>query len=179
MRSLLVVGLLVLRLLRSGYVEHVSRQQYLESLPRKRSGAGALIFDEAGRLLVVKPGYRHGWLVPGGVVECGESPKHACEREVEEETGLRLRMVRLLCVDYWGGDGERSESLQFLFHGGRLSREQVESIRLCEDELTEYRFLSLSEAIPLLVDRLRERVSHCLAGPRSNGAVYLENGVLV
>jgi 8-oxo-dGTP diphosphatase len=60
---------------------------------------GAVIFDEAGRLLLVRrarePG-RGRWSVPGGRVESGETDAQAVTREVAEETGLVVEIVRLL-----------------------------------------------------------------------------------
>ena len=35
------------------------------SLPAIPVSAGALIFDQAGRLLILKPTYKSGWTVPG------------------------------------------------------------------------------------------------------------------
>ena len=40
-------------------------------IPRIPASAGALIFDEAGRLLILKPTYKAGWTIPGGQVEAG------------------------------------------------------------------------------------------------------------
>jgi 8-oxo-dGTP diphosphatase len=56
---------------------------------------GALVHDAAGRLLLIRRGHppHEGlWSVPGGRVEPGESPEDAVEREVREETGLRVRV---------------------------------------------------------------------------------------
>jgi ADP-ribose pyrophosphatase YjhB (NUDIX family) len=36
--------------------------------------AGALLFDEDGRILLVEPTYKPYWEIPGGVVEADESP---------------------------------------------------------------------------------------------------------
>jgi 8-oxo-dGTP diphosphatase len=55
---------------------------------------GAVVHDAAGRLLLIRRGTepsRGMWSVPGGRVEPGESPERAVEREVWEETGLRVR----------------------------------------------------------------------------------------
>ena len=55
---------------------------YYESLPKKRMGAGCLFFNERNEVLLVKPTYKPGWEIPGGVVEDNESPKQCCQREV-------------------------------------------------------------------------------------------------
>jgi 8-oxo-dGTP diphosphatase len=55
---------------------------------------GAVVHDERGRLLLVRRGRAPGrglWSLPGGRVEAGESAAQAVEREVLEETGLRVR----------------------------------------------------------------------------------------
>ncbi|MDF2708868.1 MAG: hydrolase [Nonomuraea muscovyensis] len=54
---------------------------------------GAVIIDGAGRILLVRRGHAPGaglWSVPGGRVEPGETDAAAVEREVLEETGLRV-----------------------------------------------------------------------------------------
>lgn len=54
---------------------------------------GALVHDDAGRLLVVRRGHEPGagrWSVPGGRVEPGEDDSAAVRREVLEETGLHV-----------------------------------------------------------------------------------------
>ncbi|SRR5581483_1272614 len=60
---------------------------------------GAVVFDGAGRLLLVRrarePG-RGRWSVPGGRVESGETDAQALMREVAEETGLVVEIIRLL-----------------------------------------------------------------------------------
>src|SRR5271165_5866820 len=70
-------------------------------LPRVPVSAGALIFDRSGQLLILKPTYKSGWTIPGGVMEAdGETPWQACQREVREECGLVVTRARLACVDF-------------------------------------------------------------------------------
>lgn len=63
---------------------------YRNSRPTKRMGAGLLIRDSSGRILLVEPAYKPTWEVPGGVVELDECPRMACQREAAEELGLDL-----------------------------------------------------------------------------------------
>ena len=56
---------------------------------------GAVVLDDAGRLLLVRRGRepsRGLWSLPGGRVEPGEDGAAAVAREVLEETGLRVRV---------------------------------------------------------------------------------------
>jgi 8-oxo-dGTP diphosphatase len=52
---------------------------------------GALCFVEhEGRVLLLRQRHRRGWTLPGGLVNRGETAVQAVEREVFEETGLRI-----------------------------------------------------------------------------------------
>ena len=60
--------------------------------------AGAIVFDAAGRLLVIergRPPAQGRWSVPGGRCRPGEPTADACVREVREETGLTVSVTRL------------------------------------------------------------------------------------
>ena len=64
-------------------------------------GVGAIIFDDAGRVLVIqrgKPPSAGLWSVPGGKLEPGETLAQAVAREVREETGLVVEVGALACV---------------------------------------------------------------------------------
>ncbi|MFB9617730.1 NUDIX hydrolase [Kutzneria kofuensis] len=60
---------------------------------------GGIAHDSRGRLLLVKRGKPPGqglWSIPGGRVEQGESDERAVERELLEETGLRVIVGHLI-----------------------------------------------------------------------------------
>jgi 8-oxo-dGTP diphosphatase len=64
-------------------------------------GVGAIIFDEAGRVLLVergKPPSLGLWSVPGGKLEVQETLAQAVAREVREETGLIVEVGPIACV---------------------------------------------------------------------------------
>src|SRR5260221_14159264 len=88
-------------------------------VPAIPASAGALIFDQKGRLLILKPTYKSGWTIPGGVVEAdGETPWEACRREVREECGLEGRSGRLACGDFRRPRPGRPAGVRFLFDCG-------------------------------------------------------------
>jgi ADP-ribose pyrophosphatase YjhB (NUDIX family) len=65
---------------------------------RVRVGCGAAIVSE-GRILLVKrrhPPEAQAWSLPGGKVDFLERVEDAIRRETMEETGLAIRLLRLL-----------------------------------------------------------------------------------
>lgn len=64
-----------------------------------RLGCSAVIFDDSRQKVLLTQRSDNGhWCLPGGHMESGESAAEACEREVFEETGLKVRATRLLGV---------------------------------------------------------------------------------
>ena len=57
--------------------------------------AGALIFNNEGKVLLLKHRFRagSGWGIPGGFLEVGEQPEEAMRRELREEIGLEVDHV--------------------------------------------------------------------------------------
>ena len=64
----------------------------------RRTAACAIIFDNEGRLLLHQRRDNGRWALPGGAVEIGETADQAVVREVREETGYAVEMVRLVGV---------------------------------------------------------------------------------
>lgn len=152
------------------------RKAYFATLPRKRMAAGALFFDAEGRIYLVKPTYRTGWLIPGGAVEANEAPSVACRREVREELGIAPPIGRLLCVEYLSEYDGYTESIQFIFDGGVLAPELAGQIQLQASELAEGRFVTAEEASFLLNPKLAVRVAHALDARATERVHYLEDG---
>lgn len=70
------------------------------NLPRVELGAGGYIIDPAGRLLLIEQqrGSDRHWGSIGGGREAGESVEECAIREMYEESGLRVRLERLIAV---------------------------------------------------------------------------------
>jgi 8-oxo-dGTP diphosphatase len=143
-------------------------------LPGIPVSAGALVFDRAGRLLILKPTYKSGWTIPGGVMEAdGESPWEACQREVREETGIEVSRGRLVAMDFRRPRPGRSGGIRFLFDCGHVSDEALANMKLQPEEISEARLVPLPDAFPLLRGPIRRRVRAATSGRR---LVYLEDG---
>lgn len=143
--------------------------------PTKRIAVGALIRDQIGRLLLVKPAYRDGWLVPGGVVDANESPRAGLCRELREELNLVFEPGRLLCVDYVSAHGDFADGMHLLFDGGHLADSLVKAISVCDPELHALQWVTDEEAQDLLVPSLARRVRSLLQAKTSE-LLYMENG---
>ncbi len=63
-----------------------------------RIGCSAVIFDDQRRVLLTRRADNGQWCLPGGAMEAGESAAETCRREVLEETGLQIRIRRLIGV---------------------------------------------------------------------------------
>ena len=119
---------------------------WLNALPMKRMGSGALIRNEHGAVLLVETTYTSFLEVPGAPVEADESPRQACTREIQEELGLRIDVGRLLCLEWQGPEDDRSESLMFIYDGGVVTGPFNPILKT--DELQAFRFVSPSDLMP-------------------------------
>jgi 8-oxo-dGTP diphosphatase len=147
----------------------------LDELPMIPVSAGALIFDSTGRLLILKPTYKTGWTIPGGVMEAdGETPWDACRREVREECGIEVGSGRLACTDFRPARPGRPGGLRFLFDCGKADDAALAAITLQPEEIAEQRLASVDTALTLLRPALRRRVGAATRHRRR--FVYLENG---
>ena len=130
---------------------------------RKRVSADVLLRDEDGRVLLVKPTYKPGWDLPGGMAEANESPDDAARRELKEELGLDVDLHGLLVVDWVPPHGPWDDLLAFIFDGGTLTSEQVAQLSPCDGELSDTVFLTPSGAVQRVGDRLGRRIETALA----------------
>lgn len=144
------------------------------AVPAIPVSAGALIFDRADRLLILKPTYKSGWTIPGGIMEAnGETPWQACRREVAEECGIDVRSGQLACVDFRPLRPGKPGGIRFLFDCGTLDDQSLAAIVIQPEEISEYQIIALPGALRLLRGPIRRRVQ---AACRGRGLVYLEDG---
>lgn len=64
----------------------------------KRSVAGVVFSPERSKVLLIKRRDVNIWALPGGGVDPGENPEEAVIREVFEETGLSVKILRQVAL---------------------------------------------------------------------------------
>jgi RimJ/RimL family protein N-acetyltransferase/8-oxo-dGTP pyrophosphatase MutT (NUDIX family) len=146
-------------------------------LPRKRAISQLLVHDPAGRVLLCQLTYKQDWDLPGGVVEVGESPQLAVEREVEEELGLALKAGPLVLTDWlppWGG---WDDALCLVFDGGEHDPTVLDRMVAQVREIRTAEFCTLEQVRERAADFTARRVEAALANLRGDaGPSYSESG---
>lgn len=121
-------------------------------------GCDVFITDEAGRVLLTRREDNGLWALPGGCQELGETPAECARRECLEETGLTVRLVRLLGVfsslraEHRHALRKGHEYVQLLFRAVSLAGELRTS-----DESTALGYFA-PDALPALADGQQERI---------------------
>lgn len=130
-----------------------------------RLGCSAAIFDEHRRILLTRRTDNGQWCLPGGRMESGESAAEACEREVFEETGLNVRVKRLVGVYSHPDqlviypDGNKAHIVALHFEAEIISGELGLS-----NETTDFGYFTLPELEGLeFLGRHKERIIDTMA----------------
>jgi ADP-ribose pyrophosphatase YjhB (NUDIX family) len=143
---------------------------------RKRVSADVLLLDEQQRVLLVKPSYKPGWDLPGGMIEANEPPHRGAQREIREELGLEIIVGRPLCLDWVAPHGPWDDQLAFIFDGGQLTGAEIGAIRLRDGELTEIEFCTQEQAGQRLRTAICKRLSAALSAREGSTTAYLQDG---
>jgi len=134
---------------------------------RLRLGCSAVILDETRQKVLLTQRADNGqWCLPSGGMEPGESAAEACAREVFEETGLRVRLLRLTgvysdphqLIVYPDGTKIQVVALNFeaTVTGGELG---------LSDETTAFGYFSLDEAAQMdIIGHHLQRIHDTLLG---------------
>ncbi|MBO0777029.1 MAG: NUDIX hydrolase [Actinobacteria bacterium] len=150
----------------------LAEEAWYAQLPTLYAGAGALVTDPGGDVLLVKPNYRDRWSLPGGILEHGEPPHLGCAREVAEELGTELTPGDLLVVDWSPPEGPRPRAfVYFVFDCGVLA--DTRDIRLQAAELDAFRLTRRGELPRFLPPFLTARVAAALRARATGTPVYL------
>lgn len=110
-------------------------------------GSVGLVFDEKGRLLVVrrsKAPAKGTWHIPGGFAEIGESIEQAIAREIKEELSIEIKVEEYLfsIPNIYQYKGIEKYPLDFFF---KCKLVDMSAINLDLSENSDYAFISPDE----------------------------------
>ncbi|WKA56644.1 NUDIX hydrolase [Planococcus shixiaomingii] len=121
--------------------------------PKHIVSAAAVVLNENQEILLIK-GPRRGWEMPGGQVEEGESLKEAAVREVKEESGIDIEVVKF-CGVFQNVHGSICNTLFLAKPIGGQPTTSSESL--------EVGFFPIEEALQLVTwKNFRQRIEYCL-----------------
>jgi 8-oxo-dGTP diphosphatase len=128
-------------------------------LPKHHVAATGIVLNREGKVLLIRRRDNGNWEPPGGVVELDDSLEGAVAREVKEESGIEVDVVRLSGVyKNVGAKGTCVVSLVFLCRavGGNPST---------GDETFDVGWFSAEEAVRMISrERMRIRLRDALSG---------------
>ena len=131
------------------------RRLALRLLRLKTRGVKAMVFNEAGELLLIRNSYgprRHVFVLPGGGIGRRESPADGAAREVLEETGLTVERLTAVSVHRSEAEGKRDTIHLFIGHATGTPNADA-------GEVDDARFFPL-DALPANVsDATRRRIA--------------------
>lgn len=113
--------------------------------PTWTAGAVAIIERSDGRWLMVKPVYRQGWSLPGGLIDRGEAAADAAVREVWEELGLRIRVEK----QPWVVFDSTMRQVEMVFRGELIDEIDLDSVTVRSDELDDVGWFPPDELPPV------------------------------
>ena len=131
---------------------------------------GALIANDAGEVLLVRTRkWSDRWGIPGGKIKYGETAEAALRRELEEETGLAVRDVRLVLVQDCIRSPEFYRDAHFLLLNYTCRGEGPAEVRLNE-EAQAFQWLPPAAALELELNQPTRRLLEAvLAASRDHG----------
>lgn len=146
-------------------------QEVLDGFATSFAVVCAFVTDPANRLLIVKPNYRDDWQFVGGMVDLGETPDEACAREIKEEIGIDLPVGDLLVLDYVPRHEFVAAPMTiYIFDCGVIGDPDL--IRLQEDELEEFAFVPLDQAVPKFAAMHRSRIGLASEARKTGRTAY-------
>ena len=108
--------------------------------------AGGVVVRDDGRIAVIHRPRYDDWSLPKGKLDPGESFEDAARREVEEETGVRARIVGELDPARYVDNKGRDKLVRWY----RMELDGEPAAFAVNDEVDELRWLTPDEALALL-----------------------------
>jgi ADP-ribose pyrophosphatase YjhB (NUDIX family) len=125
------------------YIQRFLNDQFL-------IGVTGVIFNEKDEVLLFKHTYRKtSWSLPGGYLKGGEHPKAGLAREIKEESGFKVNIIKIIATT----EDEDAARLDMSYYG-----KFAEGIFRKSSEVSEYKFFPISK-LPKLISNQYEQIN--------------------
>jgi len=116
--------------------------------------AGAVIINKDNQVLLFKsPKWNNKFMTAGGHIEPGEKIMAAAVREAKEEGGVNVEALGILYVgEYFVVPPQFKRNAHFIWFHVLCKWEDGQDIKPDMDEMTDFKWLSLNEALRLADD---------------------------
>jgi ADP-ribose pyrophosphatase YjhB (NUDIX family) len=129
-------------------------------------GVRGAVFDERGRVFLVRHTYVEGWYLPGGGVDAGEDVFRALVRELAEEGGLKVDAAELFGVYHNANASRRDHVVLFVCRDAVQTSRPEPNLEIAESGFFDADDLP-SDTTPATHRRLKE-----IAGKAERSAVW-------
>lgn len=134
--------------MQKGYIQTI--RELVGNTPIILNVAAGVVMNQYHEVLLNLRADSHNWSLPGGYLEYGETYCQACLREMEEDSGLKVEIIKLLktfdkgTARYPNGDIAQTITQVFLVKpvGGQLLTEAT-------DETLALQYFALNKLPPL------------------------------
>ena len=126
-----------------------------------------IVRNRGGKFLFIRrknPPFQGRWALPGGFVDVGETVEAACARELKEETGLEVRVGRLVGVYSEPSRDPRGHTVGIAFDCSSDNENATGG-----DDAEEAAWLTLEEARPLAFDHEKILEDYLIQAGRTDG----------
>lgn len=120
---------------------------------------GPIIYNEEGKIFLMKSPKWNSWIVPGGEIKEGETEEEALRREIREELGIELDEIRKVGEKIKLPSSDfKDEKVKFIFIDFFAKALQTEITP--NEEISEYGWFTIESALNLhLLDTTRSLIN--------------------
>jgi len=130
---------------------------------------GALIFDQSGKVLMIRTHkWSNLWGIPGGKIKWGEPSIDALRREIKEETNLEVDNIEFVLVQDCIHSKEFYRDAHFVLLNYTCKCSGGSDVIL-NDEAREFRWVSIEEALKLAINQPTRKLLEVVAFGRKSG----------
>ncbi|KJS14910.1 MAG: ADP-ribose pyrophosphatase [Peptococcaceae bacterium BRH_c4b] len=108
------------------------------AIPKHRLATSVAVMNNEKKILLVK-NWKRGWEFPGGYVENGESVKAAAIREVKEEAGIEIQLIKFCGIS----QDVKNSRCTLIFLGAPVNNDKL----IARDDAIDAGYFSIDEAL--------------------------------